>query len=216
MNLARRTVAEFLGTAFLLSAVVGSGIMGERLSGGNVAIALLANTIATAATLAALILTFGPISGAHFNPAVTLADALDRATGWSVTAAYVCAQMLGALAGVAAVQSYVRRTAFLRVPTRPGRRSTVVQRVRRHVRPDLGHLGLCSTQAGSCAVRRRSLHRGCILVHRVHLVCQSRRHAGALLNKHICGHSAGGRSGVYCRADARRRGGNGSVPLANT
>ena len=71
----RRAVAEALGTAFLLAAVVGSGIMGERLAAGNVAIALLANTIATGAMLVTLILTFGSISGAHFNPAVTLADA---------------------------------------------------------------------------------------------------------------------------------------------
>ena len=71
----RRAVAEAIGTAFLLAAVVGSGIIGDRLSGGNVAIALLANTIATGAALVALILAFGPISGAHFNPAVTLSDA---------------------------------------------------------------------------------------------------------------------------------------------
>jgi glycerol uptake facilitator-like aquaporin len=75
MTRGRRIAAEALGTAFLLAAVVGSGIMGERLAGGNVAIALLANTLATGATLVALILTFGPISGAHFYPAVTLADA---------------------------------------------------------------------------------------------------------------------------------------------
>jgi glycerol uptake facilitator-like aquaporin len=74
-TLARRVTAEAVGTAFLLAAVVGSGIMGERLANGNVAIALLANTLATGAALLALILTFGPISGAHFNPAVTLADA---------------------------------------------------------------------------------------------------------------------------------------------
>ena len=73
--LARRITAEFLGTLFLLAAVVGSGIMGDRLSSGNVAIALLANSIATGAALTALILAFGPISGAHFNPVVTLADA---------------------------------------------------------------------------------------------------------------------------------------------
>jgi glycerol uptake facilitator-like aquaporin len=71
----RRAVAEALGTGFLLAAVVGSGIMGERLAGGNVAIALMANTISTGATLVALILTLGAISGAHFNPAVTLAEA---------------------------------------------------------------------------------------------------------------------------------------------
>ena len=75
MSLARKFVAELVGTAMLLAAVVGSGIMGERLAGGNVAIALLANTIATGAGLVALILAFGPISGAHFNPAVTLSDA---------------------------------------------------------------------------------------------------------------------------------------------
>jgi glycerol uptake facilitator-like aquaporin len=75
-NLRARVVAEFLGTAFLLAAVVGSGIMGERLASGNLAIALLANTLATGAALVALILTFNPISGAHFNPAVTVADAL--------------------------------------------------------------------------------------------------------------------------------------------
>ncbi|MGA2510530.1 MAG: aquaporin, partial [Candidatus Acidiferrales bacterium] len=75
ISLARRIAAEFLGTAFLVAAVVGSGIMGERLAGGNVALALLANTIATGAALVALILAFGPISGAHLNPVVTLSDA---------------------------------------------------------------------------------------------------------------------------------------------
>lgn len=74
-TLAHRLVAEAVGTAMLLAAVVGSGVMGERLGGGNVAVALLANTIATGAALVALILTFGPISGAHFNPTVTLSDA---------------------------------------------------------------------------------------------------------------------------------------------
>ena len=83
MTLSRRLVAEALGTAFLLAAVVGSGIMGERLAGGNVAIALLANTLATGAVLVTLIYTFGPISGAHFNPAVTLANASQGGIGWS-------------------------------------------------------------------------------------------------------------------------------------
>src|SRR5271155_5026554 len=99
---ARRLVAEALGTALLLAAVVGSGIMGERLSGGNVAIALLANTLATGAMLVALILTFGPISGAHFNPAVTLADAWQRGIAWRHVPAYIAAQIFGAFAGVAA------------------------------------------------------------------------------------------------------------------
>jgi len=99
---ARRAVAEALGTAFLLAAVVGSGIMGERLAGGNVAIALLANTIATGATLVALILTFGPISGAHLNPAVTLADASQDGLAWREVPVYIAAQISGAFAGVAA------------------------------------------------------------------------------------------------------------------
>jgi len=102
ISLTRRLAAEAIGTALLLAAVVGSGIMAERLSGGNVAIALLANTIATGATLVALILTFGPISGAHFNPAVTLADAWQRGIAWRHVPAYLAAQVAGAFAGVAA------------------------------------------------------------------------------------------------------------------
>ena len=98
-QLTRRITAEFIGTAFLLAAVVGSGIMGERLAGGNVAIALLANTIATGAALVALILTFGPISGAHFNPAVTLADAIEHGLTWLDAVAYIFAQCLGAITG---------------------------------------------------------------------------------------------------------------------
>jgi glycerol uptake facilitator-like aquaporin len=102
VTLSRRLAAEGIGTALLLAAVVGSGIMGERLAGGNVAIALLANTIATGATLAALILTFGPVSGAHFNPAVTLADAAQRGIAWREVLPYVVTQITGAVAGVAA------------------------------------------------------------------------------------------------------------------
>ena len=98
----RRLVAEAVGTALLLATVVGSGIMGDRLAGGNVAIALLANTIATGAALVALILTFGPISGAHFNPAVTIADASQRGMPWRDVPGYVLVQIVGAFAGVAA------------------------------------------------------------------------------------------------------------------
>jgi len=100
-NLRSRIVSELIGTALLLAAVVGSGIMGERLAGGNVAIALLANTLATGAALIALILTFGPISGAHFNPAVTLADASQGGIRWKDVPAYVLAQIIGAFLGTA-------------------------------------------------------------------------------------------------------------------
>ena len=102
MKLIKCLVAEALGTAFLLATVVGSGVMGERLAGGNIAIALLANTLATGAGLIALILTFAPISGAHFNPAVTLAEALRGQLEWHAVPAYLLAQVVGAFVGVAA------------------------------------------------------------------------------------------------------------------
>src|SRR5687767_15359723 len=104
-TLSRRLVAEAVGTAMLLAAVVGSGIMAERLSGGDQALALLANTVATGAVLVALILTFGPISGAHFNPAVTLADASQGGVSWRVVPAYIGVQVVGAFAGVAAAHA---------------------------------------------------------------------------------------------------------------
>jgi glycerol uptake facilitator-like aquaporin len=99
-TLAQRCVSECLGTAFLLAAVVGSGIMAARLSGGNGALALLCNTLPTGAILSVLILTFGPISGAHFNPAVTLAMALRGTMAASTTAIYIGAQVVGAILGV--------------------------------------------------------------------------------------------------------------------
>jgi glycerol uptake facilitator-like aquaporin len=98
-HLRARVVAEFVGTALLVTAVVGSGIMAERLSAGNTAIALLANTIATGAALVALILTFGPISGAHFNPVVSVADALEGGMAWSETLLYVLFQLAGGIGG---------------------------------------------------------------------------------------------------------------------
>lgn len=99
-DMPRRLAAEAIGTAMLLAAVVGSGIMADRLSGGNQAIALLANTVATAAALVALILTFGPISGAHLNPAVSMADASQGGLPWREVPAYVVAQVCGAVVGV--------------------------------------------------------------------------------------------------------------------
>jgi len=110
--LLRKLVAEALGTALLLATVVGSGIMGEELAGGNVAIALLANTIATGAILAALILTFGSVSGAHFNPAVTLADASQGGLPWREVPGYVLAQVLGAFAGVAVAHVMFKQPAL--------------------------------------------------------------------------------------------------------
>jgi glycerol uptake facilitator-like aquaporin len=112
MTFARKLAAEAIGTMLLLSAIVGSGIMGEQLSGGNVAIALLANSIATGATLVALISAFGGISGAHFNPAVTLALAAERAIPRRQIPGYVLAQFVGAFAGVAAAHLMFRLPVF--------------------------------------------------------------------------------------------------------
>ena len=112
VNRPRKLVAEALGTALLLATVVGSGIMGETLAGGNVAIALLANTMATGAALVCLILTFGPLSGAHFNPAVTLADASQGGLPWREVPGYLGAQIVGAFAGVAAAHGMFGKPAF--------------------------------------------------------------------------------------------------------
>ena len=101
-SLTRALVAELLGTALLLAAVVGSGIMGERLAAGNIGIALLANSLATGAALVALILAFGPVSGAHFNPMVSIADAMQGGVRWPAAAGYAVAQLAGAFGGVAA------------------------------------------------------------------------------------------------------------------
>ena len=98
-TLARRLAAEFLGTAFLVTAVVGSGVMAERLSSGNVGLALLANSIATGAALVALILAFGPISGAHFNPTVSFADAVEHGLPFREAIAYAAAQVAGGILG---------------------------------------------------------------------------------------------------------------------
>jgi glycerol uptake facilitator-like aquaporin len=108
----RAVAAEGIGTALLLSAVVGSGIMGERLAGGNVALALLANTLATGAALVALILTFGPVSGAHLNPAVTAVEVWRRALPAPRAAGYIAAQIAGGIAGVALAHAMFEAPAF--------------------------------------------------------------------------------------------------------
>lgn len=104
-SLARRLVAEALGTALLLAIVIGSGVMGERLAGGNVAVALLGNTVATGAGLVVLILVFGPVSGAHLNPVVTLAFVLRGELPWRAGVSYLGMQLSGAVAGVLAAHA---------------------------------------------------------------------------------------------------------------
>ncbi len=113
MPLLKKASSEFVGTALLLAAVVGSGIMGERLSGGNVAVALLANSLATGAALIALILTFAPISGAHFNPLVSISDASLGGLSWRAVLAYIPAQIVGAVVGVAGANIMFGEPAFV-------------------------------------------------------------------------------------------------------
>jgi len=112
LSLPRRMTAEALGSALLLAAVVGSGIMGERLAQGNDAVALLANTLATAAALAVLILVFGPVSGAHFNPVVTAVSAFEGRTPWRDVPPYLLAQVAGAFLGVAAANTMFGNAVF--------------------------------------------------------------------------------------------------------
>jgi len=110
--MARAILAEFLGTALLLAVIVGSGIMGETLAGGNAALALLANALATGAGLVVLILVFGPISGAHLNPVVTLSAALRGESAWTRVPPYLLAQVAGAFAGVLLAHAMFGHPAF--------------------------------------------------------------------------------------------------------
>jgi glycerol uptake facilitator-like aquaporin len=111
-DLLRKLAAEALGTGLLLAMVIGSGIMGERLSGGNVALALLANTLATGTGLAVLLLVFGPVSGAHFNPAVTLSEASQGGLPWRQVAPYIAVQIAGAFVGAAVAHAMFEEPLF--------------------------------------------------------------------------------------------------------
>ncbi len=161
--------------------------MGERLAGGNVAIALLANPVATGAMLVTLILTSGPISGAHFNPAVTLADASQGGLAWRDVPGYLLAQLLGAFAGVAAAHVMFGEPVFSASRhVRAGGATTVQSAVR--------HLGLCSIALLRCAVRGRRIYNGGVLVHRVNVVRQPGGHARHIGKRYIRRNPAGGRT----------------------
>jgi major intrinsic protein len=185
MTLSRRIAAETLGTAFLLAAVVGSGIMGEKLAGGNVAIALLANTLATGAMLVTLIFTFGPISGAHFNPAVTLADASQGGIGWGDVPAYILGQVFGAFIGLEAAHLMFGE-ALLQVSqhARAGARSFSA-----NLSPPSG----CCLSFGAVVVciPKPSPWQSVftyqrLLVYGFHVLCQSGGNARTSLHKYIC------------------------------
>lgn len=157
-NLRARLTAEFVGSAFLVAAVVGSGIMGERLAGGNVAIALLANTIATGAALLALILTFGPISGAHLNPAVTVADAIEHGISWPDALAYIAVQCAGGVAGaITAHLMFGLRWYSVSTHSRHGW-SLVLSEFVATFGTAVGYLGMFATALRSRAIRCCQLH----------------------------------------------------------
>jgi hypothetical protein len=181
-SLAQRIFAEWLGTAFLLAAVVGSGIMAAKLAGGNVALALLCNTIATGAILAVLILVFGPLSGAHFNPAVSVAFALRRALPWREAGFYSAAQVAGGIVGVWAAHLMFELPVWQFSTT---------------MRTGAGQWLAEAVAACGRALRRGTLHHVSLLVHGVHLVRQSGRHHRARIVRYVCGHRSGQRAGVH-------------------
>ena len=180
--------------------------MGERLSGGNVAVALLANTLATGAALVALILTFGPISGAHFNPAVTLADASQGGLPWRDVPGYVAAQIVGAFAGVLAAHTMFELPAFF---------------ASRHVRQGPAQMfsefvatfgllaviwGCARLALGRGALRGGRVHHGGLLVHGFHVLRQPRRDPRPRGERHVRGHPAGRCPGVRrWRSSSARR-----------
>lgn len=178
-DLSRRAVAEALGTAILLATVVGSGIMGERLANGDVAIALLANTLATGAILVTLILTFGPVSGAHFNPAVTMADASQGGLPWRDVAVYIAAPNPRRFCGSGRRPPDVRRISLLRLTQSSRGRRADVQRVRGDVRVAGGDLGSFTAQVERGAFCGGGLHHCGLLVHGFDFVRKSCGHAGA-------------------------------------
>jgi Major intrinsic protein len=182
-NLSARVVAEFLGTAFLLAAVVGSGIMAERLASGNLAIVPLANTLATGAALGALILTFATISGAHFNPAVTIADAGVESPGAKRP------PILLPRSPVLSVE-WARRTSCSGCRCSPcpftrGVGGPVVERVPRYLRIALGHLGMLSHSAHSSRLGRGSLYHCGVMVHGFDFIRQSRGYTGPRCQRHL-------------------------------
>ena len=200
-SLFKRSACEGLATAMLVAAVVGSGILGERLSGGNTAIALLANTIATGAALAALILAFGQFSGAHLNPAVSVALALRGLMPWGEVPFYVAAQFAGGLVGtIAAHLMFGRGWYSISVRQRSGLPQLLSEFV-----ATFGLLCVvwgCVRVAIGCSPSRRSreLYSGGVLVYGVDFVRQSCGHFGSFDYRQFFGHSSRGRARVYCRA----------------
>lgn len=169
--LAKRLAAECLGTALLVATVVGSGIMGEKLAGGNIALALLGNTLPTGAILVVLILAFGPISGAHFNPAVSLVMGLRKEHPWREFLPYAAAQIVGGCIGTLIAHGMFELPLLeFAVKARTG-----PARIYRHLRADRHHPRRLAFQGRGDSGRGRPLYHRRLLVHRFHLFRQSGR-----------------------------------------
>src|SRR5262245_4610892 len=175
-SLGQRAFCEWLGTAFLLAAVVGSGIMAQKLAGGNDALALLCNTLPTGAILAVLILVFGPLSGGHFNPAVSLAFALRGELAWSTAGIYIAAQSARWPRRRVGGAPHVRAAGVAGLDHAAHRSGAMVGGSCRDLRPSTDRLRLCLAAARVRFLRRRPLHHGGLLVRGFDIVCQSRRH----------------------------------------
>src|SRR5271156_6678051 len=196
-SLAQRVVAEFLGTAFLLAGVVGSGIMAAKLAGGNNALALLCNTLATGAILTVLILTFGPVSGAHFNPAVSIALSLRRELPVGVAAIYIGAQVLGGIAGVWAAHLMFELPLWqLSTTVRAGPGQWLAEGVATFGL-SADDLRLCRAHASGRAIRGWPLHPLGLLVHGLDLVRQSGGDDCARALRHVRRHRAGRRRRLH-------------------
>lgn len=216
LTLARRVAAETVGTALLLAAVVGSGIMGERLAGGNVGLALLANTVATGAALVALILAFWPDLGSAFQPGGDVGRCISV---WHLLARGAVLH-LGpdnrGLRGRRFSTRDVRRTAVRRVSPFEGRHSTSVQRVRCDIRPACRDLGLRPLALVGDALRRRGLHHRSLLVHGVNVIRKPSRDAGTFCDGHLYGHSPLRCSRLHQRPTHRRRCSHRSLPMVGS
>ena len=212
--LAQRIVAESLGTAFLLAGVVGSGIMAAKLAGGNGALALLCNTLPTGAILTVLILTFGPVSGAHFNPAVSIALALRRELSPSIAALYIGAQLVGAIAGVWSAHLMFELPLWQLSGTVRTGSGPMVRGRHRDVRAVADDLRMRCTDACRHPLCRWPLHHGCVLVYRVNIVCQSCGDDRTRSFGYLCGDCASRRDRVHRRTASRDACGGHSRPLA--
>ena len=207
----RAIVAEAVGTALLVATVIGSGIMAERLANGNVALALLGNTLSTGCMLVVLVLTFGPISGAHFNPAVSLVCAALRTLSVGRLASYVVAQLVGAVAGVLLAHAMFGEP-LLQTSTHV--RSGPAQWLSEVV----ATFGLVGTILGVARSRPNAvayavglLHRRCVLVHGIDFVRKPCCHVRTLTERQFRGYRAGERRGV--RRSRTGRGGAGLAPF---